>query len=579
MLRSKVIMPNNNVSGSVRFANSNFQVVQNSGSTLPVDYSYEEERIKSFVPWPVHYPVDPLRLSKAGFYYAGNEDEVICFSCHGHIKDWNYGDIVQKKHSTLFPNCDFVNGRSRNVPIVNKKNQKQGSPDSKQKAPTSESTKYLAEIMKNINYNKMKTLDDRLKSFEKQWPLNNIDISKLAAAGFFYLGVEDKVQCPFCKGIVSNWESKDDPFEEHKKHFPWCDYLSDENHTIEKLPWFHSKSEDLCGNMQKHVLEQASVKSKLLDQDQEHLNLEQLGIHLYSSPAHPQQASLSARLRSFTAWPKTAPVSKEDLANAGFFYIGIGDHTKCFHCNGGLCNWEVGDDPWVEHAKWFCNCHFLRLNKGDEFVEEVLKTNVPENMLEKKAEDVSKFFCSDTLLAKVDEAMASSAVKYVLDSGLFPHYIVRVAVLRQIEETGSSFSDLNDLCSAVSCLKDEMEKLPVDREKSAESLNLNELDIRKCTISEMNQEQSSAAEGHSQGSLQGIHESADCSTKLVPQKCADKSETSGDHCLCKICMDKEVGVVFLPCGHLLACTECAGAMELCPMCRKPIQATIRAYLP
>lgn len=50
-----------------------------------------------------------------------------------------------------------------------------------------------------------------------------------------------------------------------------------------------------------------------------------------------------------------------------------------------------------------------------------------------------------------------------------------------------------------------------------------------------------------------------------------------DHYLCQICMDKELGVVFLPCGHLPACTVCAPALKHCPLCRKPIQATVRCF--
>lgn len=53
---------------------------------------------------------------------------------------------------------------------------------------------------------------------------------------------------------------------------------------------------------------------------------------------------------------------------------------------------------------------------------------------------------------------------------------------------------------------------------------------------------------------------------------------STEACLCKICMDKEVGVLFLPCGHVLACTACAPALKDCPMCREPIKATFRCYL-
>ncbi|KAH1021447.1 hypothetical protein HUJ04_010960 [Dendroctonus ponderosae] len=47
---------------------------------------------------------------------------------------------------------------------------------------------------------------------------------------------------------------------------------------------------------------------------------------------------------------------------------------------------------------------------------------------------------------------------------------------------------------------------------------------------------------------------------------------------CKICMDAEVGIVFLPCGHLTTCVNCAPNLEDCPMCRSAIKATVRTFL-
>lgn len=40
--------------------------------------------------------------------------------------------------------------------------------------------------------------------------------------------------------------------------------------------------------------------------------------------------------------------------------------------------------------------------------------------------------------------------------------------------------------------------------------------------------------------------------------------------LCKICMAKDVSVVFIPCGHLVACKECAQLLNECPLCRSDI---------
>ncbi|OWF36928.1 inhibitor of apoptosis [Mizuhopecten yessoensis] len=61
------------------------------------------------------------------------------------------------------------------------------------------------------------------------------------------------------------------------------------------------------------------------------------------------------------------------MARAGFFYAGYGDYVRCFFCGGGLRNWEPGDDPWVEHARWFPRCAYVKQNKGQTFINLVLQ--------------------------------------------------------------------------------------------------------------------------------------------------------------------------------------------------------------
>ena len=36
------------------------------------------------------------------------------------------------------------------------------------------------------------------------------------------------------------------------------------------------------------------------------------------------------------------------FAEAEFFFLGDKDRVKCWHCNGGLQNWEYDDDPWID---------------------------------------------------------------------------------------------------------------------------------------------------------------------------------------------------------------------------------------
>ncbi|XP_006167104.1 baculoviral IAP repeat-containing protein 7 isoform X2 [Tupaia chinensis] len=90
-----------------------------------------------------------------------------------------------------------------------------------------------------------------------------------------------------------------------------------------------------------------------------------------AGPAFPGMGSEELRLASFYSWPPTTGVRPELLAAAGFFHTGRQDKVRCFFCYGGLQSWEQGDDPWIEHAKWFPRCQFLLQSKGRAFVHSV----------------------------------------------------------------------------------------------------------------------------------------------------------------------------------------------------------------
>ena len=51
-----------------------------------------------------------------------------------------------------------------------------------------------------------------------------------------------------------------------------------------------------------------------------------------------------------------------------------------------------------------------------------------------------------------------------------------------------------------------------------------------------------------------------------------------DQRTCKICMDREIRVVFLPCSHLISCVKCAPALKDCPLCRHQIFGTVKTYI-
>ncbi|GFO17502.1 inhibitor of apoptosis protein [Plakobranchus ocellatus] len=86
--------------------------------------------------------------------------------------------------------------------------------------------------------------------------------------------------------------------------------------------------------------------------------------------ANHDYAALQKCLETFHDWPSDHHL-KKDLAEAGFYYTGYGDCARCFFCGGGLRNWDDDDDVWIEHARWFAKCTFIRQKLGQVFVETV----------------------------------------------------------------------------------------------------------------------------------------------------------------------------------------------------------------
>ncbi|XP_069139262.1 uncharacterized protein [Argopecten irradians] len=79
---------------------------------------YEWGRLKTFFNFPMNNPMMPVTLAKYGFYYTGDSDVVICFSCNVAHGNWQKGDSVYTVHYQKSRRCRFMNGEDkRNVPI------------------------------------------------------------------------------------------------------------------------------------------------------------------------------------------------------------------------------------------------------------------------------------------------------------------------------------------------------------------------------------------------------------------------------------------------------------------------------
>jgi hypothetical protein len=130
---------------------------------------------------------------------------------------------------------------------------------------------------------------------------------------------------------------------------------------------------------------------------------------LYSSilrwrePKFPNHNTHASRLRTYLAWPHLLAPAPERLSAAEFLFTGKhkfeillflnqkhikrilsytcnffslfsgpNDTVQCFVCGGGLKDWNMTDDPFKEHSRWFPYCVYINYIKGQDCVRNCL---------------------------------------------------------------------------------------------------------------------------------------------------------------------------------------------------------------
>jgi baculoviral IAP repeat-containing protein 7/8 len=63
----------------------------------------------------------------------------------------------------------------------------------------------------------------------------------------------------------------------------------------------------------------------------------------------------------------------------------------------------------------------------------------------------------------------------------------------------------------------------------------------------------------------------------VKSDTGSESNTVHDN-LCKICLERELRLVFLPCGHFCACLTCGLQVNACPICRGQVKSVVKVFM-
>ncbi|XP_053403125.1 baculoviral IAP repeat-containing protein 7-A-like [Mercenaria mercenaria] len=381
-------------------------------------------------------------------------------------------------------------------------------------------------------------------------------------------------------------------------------------------------------------------KKFVLEQNELHPNCR--GINSQDSPKYPKYYSKTVRLTSFVDCGDIV-ITPENLAEAGFFYAGFGDCVRCFQCGVGLRHWSEEDDPWIEHSRWSKECSYVRQMRGQEFVNLVqmaVQYSQNQNGDDLLSQDTSGAAGgqSDVDQAGTDRLMHTDAAQSVLEMGYNPD-VIRRAIRMIISSAGRESLTATNLMEKIFEIEDsqtQQNTIPDDTETS-QGRQQDEQSRRTSTVVDRNTTDEASVSLNSQREYSEGTESReatggdsrtanekeknkkphDTTKTTTSNECASSDRGTGSNqsiavqnrqldipdtarkahlleqkrlkeenkklkqqSICTKCKTNDVCIVFLPCGHLVTCEECAPTVRYCTVdtCGKYIKGTVRTYL-
>ncbi|KAI8745589.1 inhibitor of apoptosis [Biomphalaria glabrata] len=538
-------------------------------------FKYEMLRLRTFITYPMNATQSSLVLAREGFVYvgSGSDDKVTCYTCYVSKNSWLEQEVVSEVHKTMSPNCSMVTGLNcDNIPIymnddlsfdliMNKLTvnssiiEMDAAPFASQECVAKANGNSLSENIEKHPSNNKRPVKEAISSNTSFATLEHASItmppsvqlsitsSQTSSPDLVYAMSSEKENSTLqetneSSSLVDNTErssigSANDAMKETLSGHNTATAASNSS----SIQADTTAAQTVTTGPKKPEAQNPATNNT---RNGKGPTYSELGI-VTERPKRPEYAIKNERIKTFSNWPPSHLIQKEDLADAGFYYAAYGDCARCFFCGGGLRNWEDEDDVWVEHARWFPKCAFIRQLMGQNFVDAVQELN--------KTKDKISF-------QMVIETMGGSPAAFQLDSKSQP--LKRDAAVRAMIEFGYKETQVLEVANHL---------------KSQENVIMSaDVLLKKLT------EESETNPHLSNRQLRAMRKSATEQDLESIRKMKERNNELRQQTMCKICMDKDVEVVFLPCGHLVSCAECAGALKDCAVCRKPVKGTVRAFL-
>lgn len=557
------------------------------------DMSLEVLRLSSFkkIPSQQYENVCPSKLSKAGLYYDSKTNETLCFTCSFRkvLSYWKEETCPMLLHKHECPECNFV---TRNVipDAINSHSESNFREKENLITEAKASTTRLKQQTEHLNFSDSKTEAGKklcCSSFDQDEIARTVANTAIAAETIPVSSNSSMKSVGANKKLSTNT----------KTSIPTADVVgasaAQTDHFI--LP---SEAQKLSFSQ---PLPQQSNSDKTLKK----MRYEE------------------ARLMSFLGWQKHNVASPEDLAKAGFFYLGDSDKTRCAFCDMILCQWELGDDPMFEHRRQSPRCKFVL---GIEI------TNIPMHPTQRQK--VKNYFVASSSSLQCLSHAVNQNHQTNVNLPWYPEYANETTRLLTFEKWPHEHPAKEVLCAAglfytgygdnVRCFfcsiglknwwkdddpvelhmthnnacsfirkiheqqswpqstlpqaylypftfdSDKVVRALLDMGFDAEIINK----TRRKHYFDKEIDFTSAEEW-----LEAIFEEIENNTSKDESEnemhLHENSDTDGK---CILCLDGDKNIVFLPCGHVATCLKCAKKIKDCCMCRTKIQSFTKIHI-
>ena len=381
------------------------------------------------------------------------------------------------------------------------------------------------------------------------WPHSHIHRLRpeiMVNAGFIYTGKEDIVQCQTCFLQVGKWLEKTalEPLVVHRREQPRCPFVQGQTSGIRMPPM--SMPVPMMAN---------GYYSNLY---------EQLVSPVAKGSGRRDFSRFSRRLDSFREYDTSLPVSKYPLADAGFFLVKQPDFTECFACGIVLNAWEEGDEPMKEHKRLAPNCSYV---KTVEKAEAEMRRSSPQPIQPSVSAGAMQWDRRQTGLESQFTGMSVEATPLPKDelSGRDAHMeMYRPPPLHQ----GNLTATLEPQTTT-----------GVHRRHAVHHSHFSSDGYLNAPILYPPTRQDAQKRDFTQFAASSSFGGAMSLSSSQYGSGLSSTEMESDIKVCRICMDKEIDAIFLPCGHVYCCSQCAKSVKVCPFCRQQVEKISHAYLP